>query len=163
MDQLSYVTDNVAAIRESSVDVFRKLIVVFGDDFVEDTFFPVISDLLHHEKYFLRITALHIIAVSFVGEHQRKSAGMEIDAEKINSRVLELLVDIQNDAIANVRLNLAQTFLALKEKWEDNRREKIILPILQTLEKDVDEDVQYYAHVAMDGLEMVCDCLLNIF
>ena len=60
---LSYTTDNVAAIRETAVSIMGKLFSFYGDDFAEDTLFPNVSDLLHHEKYLLRITGIHILMV----------------------------------------------------------------------------------------------------
>ena len=40
-----------------------KLFSLYGEDFAEDTLFPNASDLLHHEKYLLRITGIHILMV----------------------------------------------------------------------------------------------------
>ena len=61
--ECSYTTDNVAAIRESAVGIMVKLFSLYGEDFAEDTLFPNASDLLHHEKYLLRITGIHILMV----------------------------------------------------------------------------------------------------
>ena len=59
----SYMTDEVAAIRESAVDVLVKVLALYGEDFAEDTVLPTAEDLLHHEKYVLRVTGVHILTV----------------------------------------------------------------------------------------------------
>ena len=58
-----YTVDNVAAIRESAVSIMEQLYSLYGEDFADDTLFPNASDLLHHEKYLLRITGIHILMV----------------------------------------------------------------------------------------------------
>ena len=57
------ITDEVAAIRESAVDVLVKVLALYGEDFAEDTVLPTAEDLLHHEKYVLRVTGVHILTV----------------------------------------------------------------------------------------------------
>ena len=59
----SCMTDEVAAIRESAVEVLVKVFALYGEDFAEDTVLPTAEDLLHHEKYVLRVTGVHILAV----------------------------------------------------------------------------------------------------
>ena len=59
----SYTTDFVATIRETATDVLRQLYELYGDEFAEDTLFPTVSDLLHHEKYLLRVTGVHVLVV----------------------------------------------------------------------------------------------------
>ena len=59
----SYTTDEVAAIRESSVEVLVKVFKLYGEEFAEDTVLPTVEDLLHHEKYILRVTGVHILTV----------------------------------------------------------------------------------------------------
>lgn len=58
-----YTTDSVASIRDSAVEVIRQLYILYGDSFAEDTIFPTVSDLVHHEHYLLRVTGIHIITV----------------------------------------------------------------------------------------------------
>lgn len=58
-----YTTDSVASIRDSAVEVIRQLYIMYGDSFAEDTIFPTVSDLVHHEHYLLRVTGIHIITV----------------------------------------------------------------------------------------------------
>lgn len=41
----------------------EQLYSLYGEDFADDTLFPNASDLLHHEKYLLRITGIHILMV----------------------------------------------------------------------------------------------------
>lgn len=55
--------DSVAAIRDNVVDVIKQLYHMHGDSFADDTIFPIVSDLIHHEKYLYRVTGIHIVTV----------------------------------------------------------------------------------------------------
>ena len=59
----SYTTDEVATIREDSIAVMTQLYQLYGIDFAEDTLFPTVEDLIHHEKYLLRVSGVHILTV----------------------------------------------------------------------------------------------------
>lgn len=59
----SYTTDEVATIREDSIAVMTRLYLLYGIDFAEDTLFPTVEDLIHHEKYLLRVSGVHILTV----------------------------------------------------------------------------------------------------
>lgn len=50
------------------VEVIKQLYQMYGDEFADDTIFPTVSDLLHHEKYLLRVTGIHIITVVLGGD-----------------------------------------------------------------------------------------------
>ena len=59
----SYTTDTVAAVRETAAEILKRLYGMYGEEFAENTLLPTLSDLVHNEKYMLRITGLNIIAV----------------------------------------------------------------------------------------------------
>ena len=63
----SYTTDTVAAVRETAAEILKRLYVMYGEEFAENTLLPTLSDLVHNEKYMLRITGLNIIAVGVGG------------------------------------------------------------------------------------------------
>ena len=53
----------MASVRSNSAEILKRLYVMYGEEFADNTLFPIVSDLIHHEKYMLRVTALNIIAV----------------------------------------------------------------------------------------------------
>ena len=75
-----------------------------------------------------------------------------MESDFVCSRIIPMLCDIQNDPVANVRLNIAKTFGFLKEKLTSNTLEAIVLPILHNYLVDDDRDVRYFAQVGLDML-----------
>lgn len=50
-------------MRETAAEILKRLFGMYGEEFAENTLFPTLSDLVHNEKYMLRVTGLNIIAV----------------------------------------------------------------------------------------------------
>ena len=67
----SYTTDTVAAVRETAAEILKRLYGMYGEEFAENTLLPTLSDLVHNEKYMLRITGLNIMAVGIEGCGER--------------------------------------------------------------------------------------------
>ena len=62
-------------------------------------------------------------------------------------RLLPMLLDIQKDPVANVRLNVAKAFAVLKEKWMEVGR---IVQLLETYCGDADRDVRFFAQESLE-------------
>ena len=50
-------------MRETAAEILKRLFGMYGEEFAENTLFTTLSDLMHNEKYMLRVTGLNIIAV----------------------------------------------------------------------------------------------------
>ena len=139
-----------------------KLFSFYGDDFGEDTLFPNVSDLLHHEKYLLRITGIHILMVETSRRNEEQGVGKQMKPEMVSTRVLNLLNEVKDDVVANVRLNVAKALRQLKNGFtEDVIKSTVqfevffnfqVIPILQKYQQDSDCDVRYFASVALEDL-----------
>lgn len=73
----------------------------------------------------------------------------------VEGRVIPMLVDIQDDTVANVRLNVARSFAFLQNKISSDVVDSIVMPVLEKYLKDSDRDVRYYAEISMNALKRV--------
>ena len=67
----------------------------------------------------------------------------------VDSRVIPLFQVVEDDSVANIRLNVAKAMKELKDKFSAEKRESFMLPLLM---KDPDRDVRYFAQVALDSV-----------
>ncbi|KNC77215.1 hypothetical protein SARC_10323 [Sphaeroforma arctica JP610] len=64
--------------------------------------------------------------------------------------MLPVILQLANDAVPNVRFNVARTLKVCVENIQDKTVvQSNIVPVLNTLEADADMDVKYYAHQAL--------------
>lgn len=69
--------------------------------------------------------------------------------EMVCGRLIPLLVDIQDDLVANVRLNIAKILGGLKEKITEICRKSVVIPLLEKYAEDKDRDVCYFAQESL--------------
>ena len=74
--------------------------------------------------------------------------GAELPSEEVCGRLLPMLIDIQADPVANVRLNVAKAFAVLKEKWVEV---DMIVPLLEGYCMDADRDVRFFAKESLEA------------
>ena len=143
----------MAAIRETATDVLRQLYEFYGDEFAEDTLFPTVSDLLHHEKYLLRVTGVHVLVVGESMRGERQTVGQKMGKEMVSTRVLGQLEEVQSDPIANVRLNIAKALGQLRDQFTEDAKVKRVVPLLERYSKDPDRDVSFFAKAALGEMQ----------
>ena len=70
----------------------------------------------------------------------------------VNSRVIPLFQVVEDDSVANVRLNVAKAMKELKDKFTAEKKNSFMVPLLMKYVKDPDRDVRYFAQVALDSM-----------
>ncbi len=61
----SLLYDNISQIRETCCKHLLILKTLYGDEYIEKRVIPVLTKMLHSDKYLYRITALHALLVFF--------------------------------------------------------------------------------------------------
>lgn len=72
--------------------------------------------------------------------------------EMVNSRVIPLFQVVEDDSVANVRLNVAKAMKELNNKFTAEKKNSFMVPLLMKYVKDPDRDVRYFAQVALDSM-----------
>lgn len=70
----------------------------------------------------------------------------------VNSRVIPLFQVVEDDSVANVRLNVAKAMKELNNKFTAEKKNSFMVPLLMKYVKDPDRDVRYFAQVALDSM-----------
>jgi serine/threonine-protein phosphatase 2A regulatory subunit A len=136
---MSWLTDNVFAIREAAIANVRKLTETFGVDWAQANIIPSILNLHSHPNYLHRMTTLFSIsAISAV-------AGQTVIANSL----LPLVLRMAQDKVANIRFNVAKTLQALIPHIDAATVQSRVKPCLQKLTEDSDRDVKFYATQAL--------------
>ncbi|ESO06248.1 hypothetical protein HELRODRAFT_64110 [Helobdella robusta] len=139
---ISWLTDSVAIIRETCVDHLVLLFKKYGYQ-MQMSFFPVVLQQTRNQHYLVRIACLQLI---------RKLAPIYVK-ETILETVLPLLNKLSNDPIANVRLNVAIAIMHLSPNVENNKLLELnVVPPLEKLVDDKDDDVRFFAEDALEGI-----------
>lgn len=73
--------------------------------------------------------------------------------EMVSTRVLGQLEEVQNDPIANVRLNIAKALGQLKDLFTEDAKVKRVVPMLERYSKDTDRDVSFFAKAALGEMQ----------
>ena len=73
--------------------------------------------------------------------------------EVVDSRVVSLYRVVEDDAVANIRLNVARAMKALRNEFSPAVKASFVVPLLQKYIKDVDRDVRYFAQNALDSMK----------
>ena len=68
-------------------------------------------------------------------------------------RFVEMIRDVRDDAVSNVRLNVAKTLAMLKGKFSKDTFNNFVLPTLQQYMNDEDRDVRYFSQMAFNHLQ----------
>lgn len=77
---------------------------------------------------------------------------LEMGEEMVDSRVIPLFQVVEDDSVANVRLNVAKVMKELKDKFTAEKKKSFVMPLLMKYVKDSDRDVHYFAQVALDSM-----------
>ena len=74
--------------------------------------------------------------------------------EMADSRVIPLFQVVEDDSVANVRLNVAKAMKELRDKFSAEKKNSFVVPLLMKYVKDTDRDVRYFAQVALDSMHL---------
>ncbi|KAF2150982.1 protein phosphatase PP2A regulatory subunit A [Myriangium duriaei CBS 260.36] len=163
---MSWLGDTVFSIREASTLNLKKLTEVFGVEWANEAIIPKVMNMGSHPNYLYRMTTCFAVT----------TLAPALSLPVINDSVLPLLSGLVDDAIPNIRFNVAKSYAAIidalkripetgetvlslekagktgtgSERGDAIIREEI-LPHLDKLVQDEDVDVRYFASVAAKG------------
>lgn len=132
---MTWLEDNVYSIREAATQNLKQLTENFGAEWALERIVPMIIAMCENANYLYRMTSLFaIIALVQVTE------GL-ILTEKLAPTVLNLVQDV----VPNVRFNVAITLGKMALIAEAKQYEGSLKPALETLSRDSDYDVRFFA------------------
>ncbi|KPA75333.1 putative serine/threonine protein phosphatase 2A regulatory subunit [Leptomonas pyrrhocoris] len=126
------LTDRVATIRDAAVQSCCKLVAENGSAWAATSLLPQVQNLVTDPNYLHRVVLCHLYAAL--------ANVAAFDAATCAASVWPQLVMLQQDAVPNVRLNVAKTIVALSRA--DKIPAKLSKPVLSKLSQDAEVDVQ---------------------
>lgn len=129
---LGCLTDNVFSIREAACHCIAKLVVQFGIDWMKSTVIPKMNELVANGCYLKRITALCLMNSIICHE------------EKSRTILLPVIHVLTKDDVPNVRFNCAKVYGSIHNQLHSADKSEVKLN-LDTMKKDSDSDVSFYA------------------
>lgn len=146
---LNWLGDDVYTVRRAATDNLQKLVDYFGEAWAVNTVLPRVEALRGHKSYLKRMTSLYCMQTLI------KSKGMS--AAGLRNHVLPAVLDMEKDAVPNVRFNAARTLAELcarlkadglgSEDWEAE-----LVASLRRLVTDTDRDVRFFSTRALEEL-----------
>ncbi|CDZ97098.1 Protein phosphatase 2A regulatory subunit A and related proteins [Phaffia rhodozyma] len=142
---MSWLGDSVFSIRESATVNLKKLTDVFGVEWASRTIIPQVLAMGTHPNYLYRMTT--ILAIGTITP--------SLNFQTIRDSVLDAALGLVNDAIPNIRFNVARALetVAVTLQSDAEGQElaaRRIVPALEKLAADSDPDVRYFASRALE-------------
>lgn len=135
---VSWLSDEVHAIRDAACTNLKNLASVFGEEWAKTHLIPQFSRLQNSNNYLHRLTTLKCI-----------SALSEIlHADTVSETLLPMAIRMSEDPVPNVRFNVAET-LGKIAAHVDTGAIATLKPVLMTMCNDPDTDVKYYSFMAL--------------
>lgn len=135
---LSWLRDEVYAIREAASINLKNIIEAFGAQWSLKNIIPYVLELSKHSNYLFRITAA--LAISKLA----LASGPEI----IEKNLIPTLSTMASDPVPNVRFNVAKAIKSIIPALDANIVETEIKPILNRFSEDKDLDVKKFGESA---------------
>lgn len=139
---MTWLVDQVFAIREAATQNLKQLVMKFGQDWAQSTVLPRVAALSEEGNYLHRMTCLFSISVL------AEACGPRITEQLLLPTILKL----SHDFVANVRFNVAKTLQKIGPILESNVVNQQVKPCLNDLYLDVDKDVKFFAKEALTAL-----------
>eukprot|EP01087_Luapelamoeba_hula_P024695 TRINITY_DN949_c0_g1_i1.p1 TRINITY_DN949_c0_g1~~TRINITY_DN949_c0_g1_i1.p1 ORF type:complete len:586 (+),score=99.05 TRINITY_DN949_c0_g1_i1:135-1892(+) len=141
---MTWLGDCVFSIREAATNNLKKLTEVFGVEWAQNNIIPKVLALYTHPNYLYRMTTLFAIGVL------SEVDGME---EVIVNSMLPLVIRMADDAVPNIRFNVAKTLHTLIKHLDAKTLSDRVKPCLTKLyEQDSDRDVKFFASQALNAI-----------
>ncbi|WVQ77026.1 hypothetical protein IAR50_006705 [Cryptococcus sp. DSM 104548] len=142
---MSWLGDTVFSIREAATINLKKLTDVFGVEWAKNTIIPKVLEMGNHQNYLFRMTTIFAIT----------TMAPSLDTPIIRDTVLDAALSLANDAIPNIRFNVAkclETLAAVLAQTPEGQEliHRKVSPALRKLQEDPDADVRYFATKASE-------------
>lgn len=138
---ISWLSDNIFSIRKAGAANINKLTTLFGSEWATRQILPRLEKMQQQSQYSQRMTSLYSAQVLLDDSNNFEPV--------LINQLMELVLKLSNDTVANVRLTLAKTLSISLQKpqflREDIKSE--IIKILQRYLDDTDRDVRFYARL----------------
>ncbi|KAK7202167.1 serine/threonine protein phosphatase 2A regulatory subunit [Novymonas esmeraldas] len=129
---IARLTDRVATIRDAAVQSCCKLVAEHGSSWASSALLPQVQTLVTDPNYLHRVALCHLYAAL--------ANVAAFDAATCESAVWPQIVMLQQDAVPNVRLNVAKAITALSRA--DKIPTRLTKPVLGKLSQDSEVDVR---------------------
>jgi serine/threonine-protein phosphatase 2A regulatory subunit A len=158
---MDWLGDSVYSIREAATANLTKLVEVFGVDWAKRNIVPKVVGLSQHRSYLQRLTAVFAIG----------DMGAILGSRVVCEQFVPVLSALCLDPVPNVRFNCVKVIMALaangqlggkaadslmedEKDGEEQRRQAVsaLIPVVQRLVQDSDNDVKYYAQLCVQAL-----------
>jgi len=132
---LSWLDDNVFAVRESAMKNVKELTVILGSKWAEKYVLPKLTSYQMHANYLFRMTPL--FAIPMLVPHLSQPA--------VEKTVVPFILNQIADKVPNIRFNVAKDLKQILPFVKNSSLQSAISKALTQLGADVDADVKYYS------------------
>jgi len=141
---MQWLVDHVFAIREAATTNLKKLVEKFGTDWAQMTVIPKVLSMSRDTNYLHRMTCLFCINVL------AEACGQDLTTRHL----LPVVLTLSNDAVANVRFNVAKTLQKIGPVLDAATIQSQFRPALERLKTDADTDVRFFSTEALEVLSI---------
>ena len=145
---MSWLCDNVSAVRKTATDNLKELAMLFGEQWTLDHVFSRVTDTFEDASFMKRLTALYTLQVLVY---------TNISVTTVAEIVIPVITLMMEDHVPNIRFNVAATAGCMKH-FTDSKFAAIraeLNRILKVLRDDNDRDVRRYALAAQKELGFI--------
>jgi serine/threonine-protein phosphatase 2A regulatory subunit A len=142
---LTWLQDDVSAIRLAATENLRILAMLFGVQWTVENLISELHAMHEHPSYLRRLTALQAAAIM-----------SELDEALTVSDLLPLVLGMATDAVPNIRFNVAKSLVVMAPHVPASALTDSVMPCLEGLREDKDNDVQYFSRVAIQQIKGSC-------
>ena len=132
---LSWLDDNVFAIREAGIKNLKELTAVLGSSWAEKYVLPKLLGYQSHSNYLLRMTPL--FALPLLAPQLSQSA--------LEKTVVPFILNQVADKVANIRFNVARSLKAIAPLIKNSSLQAAVNKTLTQLSFDPDPEVKYFS------------------
>merc|ERR1711934_494254 len=135
---MSWLSDQVHAIREAAAENLKNLAVVFGEQWAKEVLIPEINRMRNSTSYLCRLTTLTCLGM----------LADSVQPEVLANNLLPSVMSMAEDPVPNVRFNVANCLKKFCAHLDAASLSKV-KPLLTGMCEDQDPDVCYFAYQAL--------------
>lgn len=132
---LSWLDDNVYAIRESAIKTIKEVTAILGSKWAEKFVLPKLFSYQTHSNYLFRMSPL--FAISLIAPL--------LSQEAIEGKVMPFVLNQMADKVPNIRFNVAKCLKVMTPLLKNESLKAAAMKALTQLGSDSDFDVRYHS------------------